>query len=76
MRPGTVLVVGAGLAGARAAETLRAEGYDGRLIVVGDEASAPVRAAGPLQGVSRRHEERARSSGSARRSSGSTPRSS
>ena len=41
MLPGTVLVVGAGLAGARAAETLRAEGYDGRLIVVGDEASAP-----------------------------------
>ena len=41
MRPGTVLVVGAGLAGARAAETLRVEGYDGRLIVVGDEASAP-----------------------------------
>ena len=41
MRPGTVLVVGAGLAGTRAAETLRAEGYDGRLIVVGDEASAP-----------------------------------
>ena len=41
MRPGTVLVVGAGLAGSRAAETLRAEGYDGRLIVVGDETSAP-----------------------------------
>ena len=41
MRPGTVLVVGADLAGARAAETLRVEGYDGRLIVVGDEASAP-----------------------------------
>jgi 3-phenylpropionate/trans-cinnamate dioxygenase ferredoxin reductase component len=40
MRPGTVLVVGAGLAGSRAAETLRAEGYDGRLIVVGDETSA------------------------------------
>ena len=59
MRPGTVLVVGAGLAGARAAETLRAEGYDGRLIVVGDEASRPVRAAGPLEGVSRRHQERA-----------------
>ena len=41
MLPGTVLVVGAGLAGARAAETLRAEGYDGRVIVVGDEASPP-----------------------------------
>jgi 3-phenylpropionate/trans-cinnamate dioxygenase ferredoxin reductase component len=41
MRPGTVLVVGAGLAGARAAETLRVEGYEGRLIVVGDETSAP-----------------------------------
>jgi 3-phenylpropionate/trans-cinnamate dioxygenase ferredoxin reductase component len=41
MRPGTVLIVGAGLAGTRAAEALRMDGYDGRLIVVGDEATAP-----------------------------------
>jgi NADPH-dependent 2,4-dienoyl-CoA reductase/sulfur reductase-like enzyme len=41
MTPRTVVIVGAGLAGARAAETLRAEGYDGRLILLGDEPSAP-----------------------------------
>jgi NADPH-dependent 2,4-dienoyl-CoA reductase/sulfur reductase-like enzyme len=41
MLPGTVLVVGAGLAGARTAETLRANGYDGRVILVGDEPTAP-----------------------------------
>ena len=37
----TVVVVGAGLAGARAAETLRAEGFDGRIVLVGDEHAAP-----------------------------------
>jgi 3-phenylpropionate/trans-cinnamate dioxygenase ferredoxin reductase subunit len=36
-----VVIVGAGLAGARTAETLRAEGYDGRLTLVGDEPVAP-----------------------------------
>jgi 3-phenylpropionate/trans-cinnamate dioxygenase ferredoxin reductase subunit len=41
MRPRTVLVAGAGLAGTRAAETLRAEGFEGRLVVVGDEPTAP-----------------------------------
>lgn len=39
--PGTVVIVGAGLAGARCAETLRAEGYDGELVLVGDEPHAP-----------------------------------
>jgi len=33
--------VGAGLAGARAAETLRAAGFDGRIVLVGDEPVAP-----------------------------------
>ena len=33
----TFVIVGAGLAGAKAAETLRDEGYDERIIVVGDE---------------------------------------
>jgi 3-phenylpropionate/trans-cinnamate dioxygenase ferredoxin reductase subunit len=39
--PGNVLIVGAGLAGARCAETLRAEGYEGRVVLVGAEAEAP-----------------------------------
>jgi 3-phenylpropionate/trans-cinnamate dioxygenase ferredoxin reductase component len=38
---GTVVVVGAGLAGSRCAETLRAEGFDGRIVVFGDEPHAP-----------------------------------
>ena len=37
----SVLIVGAGLAGARAAETLRAEGFDGAVTLVGDEPTAP-----------------------------------
>ena len=36
-----IVIVGASLAGARAAETLRQEGFDGRLRVVGDEARLP-----------------------------------
>jgi 3-phenylpropionate/trans-cinnamate dioxygenase ferredoxin reductase subunit len=39
--PDTVLVVGAGLAGSRVAETLRDEGFDGRVLVVGDESHPP-----------------------------------
>jgi NADPH-dependent 2,4-dienoyl-CoA reductase/sulfur reductase-like enzyme len=38
---GTVVVVGASLAGLRAVETLRREGYDGRLVVVGAEPHLP-----------------------------------
>ena len=41
MAPSSVLIIGAGLAGARCAETLRAEGYDGGLVLVGDELLAP-----------------------------------
>jgi 3-phenylpropionate/trans-cinnamate dioxygenase ferredoxin reductase subunit len=41
MVPSSVLIVGAGLAGARCAETLRAEGYDGNLVLVGDELLPP-----------------------------------
>jgi 3-phenylpropionate/trans-cinnamate dioxygenase ferredoxin reductase component len=37
----TVAIVGAGLAGAKAAETLRAEGFDGRLLLFGDEPERP-----------------------------------
>jgi 3-phenylpropionate/trans-cinnamate dioxygenase ferredoxin reductase subunit len=41
MRARSVLIVGAGLAGSRCAETLRAEGFDGRIVLVGDEPVAP-----------------------------------
>jgi len=37
----TFVIVGAGLAGAKAAETLREEGYDGRIVIVGDEGELP-----------------------------------
>jgi 3-phenylpropionate/trans-cinnamate dioxygenase ferredoxin reductase subunit len=37
----TFVIVGAGLAGAKAAETLRAEGFDGRIVLVGAEAERP-----------------------------------
>src|SRR5438046_768724 len=37
----TIVVVGASLAGLRAAETLRAEGFDGRLVLVGAEQHLP-----------------------------------
>jgi 3-phenylpropionate/trans-cinnamate dioxygenase ferredoxin reductase component len=37
----TFVIVGASLAGAKAAETLRAEGFDGRLVLIGAEAERP-----------------------------------
>ncbi len=37
----TFVIVGAGLAGAKAAETLREEGYDGRLVLFGAEQERP-----------------------------------
>jgi 3-phenylpropionate/trans-cinnamate dioxygenase ferredoxin reductase subunit len=37
----TFVIVGAGLAGAKAAETLRDEGFAGRLVLAGDEAELP-----------------------------------
>ncbi|MGD9695629.1 MAG: NAD(P)/FAD-dependent oxidoreductase [Thermoleophilia bacterium] len=39
--PGSIVIVGGGLAGAKAAETLRDEGYDGRLVLLGDEPVRP-----------------------------------
>ena len=41
MTPRTVVIVGAGLAGSRCAETLRSEGFDGRIVVFGEEPHAP-----------------------------------
>ncbi|MEW2352816.1 FAD-dependent oxidoreductase [Spirillospora sp. NPDC029432] len=37
----TFVIVGASLAGAKAAETLRAEGFDGRVLLVGEEIERP-----------------------------------
>jgi 3-phenylpropionate/trans-cinnamate dioxygenase ferredoxin reductase subunit len=39
--PQSVVIVGAGLAGAQAAQTLRADGYDGRLVLLGAERERP-----------------------------------
>jgi 3-phenylpropionate/trans-cinnamate dioxygenase ferredoxin reductase component len=38
---GPVVIVGAGLAGSRCAETLRSEGFDGRIVLVGEEERPP-----------------------------------
>jgi len=37
----TFVIVGAGLAGAKAVETLRTEGFEGRLVLIGSEAERP-----------------------------------
>ena len=37
----TFVIVGAGLAGAKAAETLREEGFDGRIVLIGEEPELP-----------------------------------
>ena len=40
-RTQTFVIVGAGLAGAKAAETLRTEGFDGRVVLIGAEGERP-----------------------------------
>src|SRR3954467_5424003 len=37
----TFVIVGASLAGAKAAETLREEGFDGRIVLIGEEPERP-----------------------------------
>lgn len=37
----TIVIVGASLAGAKAAEALRKEGYEGRIVLIGDEPNLP-----------------------------------
>jgi 3-phenylpropionate/trans-cinnamate dioxygenase ferredoxin reductase subunit len=39
--PRTIVIAGAGFAGAKAAETLRSEGFDGRVVMLGAEAERP-----------------------------------
>lgn len=39
--PKSIVIVGGRLAGAKAAQTLRDEGYHGRLVLVGDEPQRP-----------------------------------
>ncbi|MFC0447740.1 NAD(P)/FAD-dependent oxidoreductase [Rhodococcus jostii] len=39
----TVVIVGTGIAGASAAQTLRSEGFRGRVVLIGDEPSPPYR---------------------------------
>ena len=39
--PQTIVIAGGGLAGAKAAETLREEGFDGRVVLLGAEAERP-----------------------------------
>jgi 3-phenylpropionate/trans-cinnamate dioxygenase ferredoxin reductase subunit len=55
---GSYVIVGASLAGAKAAETLRAEGFDGRITLIGTEAELPYErpplSKGYLQGKSER----------------------
>ena len=37
----TILIIGGGQAGAQAIDTLRREGFDGRLVLIGSEAELP-----------------------------------
>ena len=37
----TFVIVGAGLAGAKAAEALRGDGFDGQITLIGDEEHVP-----------------------------------
>ena len=39
--PRTFVIAGAGMAGGKAAETLRAEGFDGRIVLIGSEPERP-----------------------------------
>src|SRR2546423_452942 len=41
MRDKTIVIVGGGLAGAKAAEAVRNEGFDGRVVLIGDEPERP-----------------------------------
>jgi 3-phenylpropionate/trans-cinnamate dioxygenase ferredoxin reductase subunit len=63
----TFVIVGAGMAGAKAAETLREEGFDGRIVMVGEEHEAPYErpplSKGYLMGEAEREEARVHDAG-------------
>src|SRR5690349_4625917 len=54
----TVAVVGAGLAGGKTVEALRAEGFDGRIILFGDEPHRPYERPALSKGYLQGHDER------------------
>ena len=55
----SLVIVGAGMAGVKAAETLRVEGFTGRVVLIGDEANPPYErpplSKGYLQGTQERN---------------------
>ncbi|MGC4941277.1 NAD(P)/FAD-dependent oxidoreductase [Kribbella sp. DT2] len=55
------VIVGASLAGAKAAEGLRAEGFDGRVVLIGDERERPYERPGLSKGYLLGKDERAKS---------------
>jgi 3-phenylpropionate/trans-cinnamate dioxygenase ferredoxin reductase component len=56
----TFVIVGAGLAGAKAAETLRDEGFAGRIVLIGEEAERPYDRPPLSKGYLRGEEDRAK----------------
>ena len=51
----TFVIVGAGLAGAKAAEALRTNGFGGKVILIGDEAERPYDRPAAVEGLSAGH---------------------
>ena len=45
------IIVGGGMAGAIAAQTLREEGFDGKITLLGQEPQRSLRAPSPVQGL-------------------------
>src|SRR6266568_6480667 len=56
----TLAVIGASLAGAKTAEAARNDGYDGRIVLLGDEPSPPYERAPLSKAVGRARRPRAR----------------
>ena len=60
MASGAHVIVGGGLAGAKTAEALREEGFEGRVVLLGDEFELPYERPAALQGLPARRARRAR----------------